>query len=108
MVLRQQSVDRRGGSGYWPASANKQEEQEAALRQDEEAVISGLRHELHTLRAADPGMSLLTAVEFTTSHADHRLGLLQTLYPEDRSVRSSDMGHDYPRLLKIASCVQNG
>jgi hypothetical protein len=52
----------------------KQDEEKAARRQ-EEAVISGLRHELQTLRAADPGMSLLTAVEFTTPDPGRRVAL---------------------------------
>ena len=76
-------------------------------RQEEEAVISGLRHELQTLRAAAPGMSLLTAVEFTTSDPSHRVALYRRCIPEDRSIRSGGVAQDDPRLLKIASLVAN-
>jgi hypothetical protein len=49
------------------AHKRKQEEQEAARRQEEEAVMSALQVELRALRATDPDMTLLDAVEFVTS-----------------------------------------
>lgn len=49
------------------ARKRKQEEMEAARRQEEDAVISVLRVELRALRAADPCMSLLTAVDYSTA-----------------------------------------
>ena len=45
------------------ARKRKQEETAAARRQEEEALISALGVELRALRATDPGMTLLTAVE---------------------------------------------
>jgi hypothetical protein len=35
----------------------------------------------------------------------HRIALYSRFIPEDRSIRSSGMGQDDPRLLKIASLV---
>jgi hypothetical protein len=78
---------------------------EAARRQEEEAVISALRVELRALRATDPGMSLLTAVEYITSDPAHRIALYRRCSAEDRSTRSRGMGQDAPRLLKITSSV---
>jgi hypothetical protein len=81
----------------------KQEETEAARRQEEEAVISMLAVELQALRGTDPGMTLLTAVEFVTSDPAQRIALYRLCSPEDRSVRSGGMGQD--RLVNIASLV---
>ena len=83
------------------ARKREREETEATRRQEEEAVISVLRVELRALRATDPGMSLLTAVEFTTSDHARRIALYRLCSPEDRSV----MGQDDPGPLKIASSV---
>jgi hypothetical protein len=83
----------------------KQEQAEATRRQEEEAVISGLQVELQALCCADPGMSLLTAVEYVTPDPGHRIALYRRCSPEDRGTRSGDMGHDNPGLLKIASLV---
>ena len=104
MLSRQQSLDRRGRERV-VARKREQEEAEAARRQEEEAVISVLRVELRALCAADPGMSLLTAVEFITSDPARRIALYRLCSPEDRSIRSSGMGQDDPGLLKIASSV---
>ena len=87
------------------ARKRKQEETEAARRQEEEAVISMLEVELQALRGTDPGMTLLTAVEFITSDPARRIALYRLCSPEDRSIRSSGMGQDDPGLLKIASSV---
>jgi hypothetical protein len=83
----------------------KQEETEAARRQEEEAAISVLKVELRALRATDPGMSLLTAVEYITSDPAHRIALYRRCSAEDRSIKSSGMGQDDPLLLKIATSV---
>ncbi len=66
-------------------------------------MISVLQVELRALRAADPGMSLLTAVEFTTSDPARRIALYRLCSPEDRSIIC--VGQDDPGLLKIASSV---
>jgi hypothetical protein len=87
------------------ARKRKQDDEEAARRQEEEAVVAGLRHELQALRGAEPGMTLLTAVEFVTPDPDRRVALYGLCSPEDRSMQSSGMGQDDPRLLKIASLV---
>ena len=67
------------------ARKRKQEETEAAHRQEEEAVISALRVELRALRATDPGISLLTAVEYITPDPARRIALYRCCSPEDRS-----------------------
>jgi hypothetical protein len=87
------------------ARKRRREETEDARRQDEEAVISVLRDELRVLRASDPGMSLLTAVEYITSDPALRIALYRRCSDEDQSTRSSDISQDNPRLLKIASSV---
>lgn len=61
--------------------------------------------ETESVRATDPGMSLLTSVEYITSDPARRIALYRCCSPEDRSTRSSGMGQDDPRLLKIASSV---
>ena len=83
----------------------KQEETSAARRQEEEALISALRVELRALCATDPGMTLLTAVEYITSDPAHRIALYRRCSVEDRSTRSRGMGQDDLLLLKIASSV---
>jgi hypothetical protein len=87
------------------ARKRKQEETETARRQEEEAVISALRVELRALRETAPGMSLPTAVEFTTSDPARRIALYRLCTAEDRSVRSSGLDQDDPNLLKIASSI---
>jgi hypothetical protein len=87
------------------ARRRKQEETEAADRQEEEAAISVLRIELRALRATDPGMSLLTGVEFITSNSAHRLALYRSCSLEDQSTGSNGMGQDDPVLSKIGSSV---
>lgn len=57
----------------------KQNEEEAARRQEEEAVVSALEVDLRTLRATDPSMSLLDAVDYITPDPDRRIALLWTL-----------------------------
>ena len=76
-----------------------QEEMKAKGRLEEEVVISGLQIELRALRAADPGMSLLTAVEYITSAAGRQLVLYRRCSLEDWNIGRSCMGHDNPRLL---------
>ena len=80
------------------ACKRKQEETEAAARQEEEAIISGLEVELRALRATDPGMSLLTAVEYITSDVGCQVVLYRRCSLEDWGIGSSCMGQDNPRL----------
>jgi hypothetical protein len=68
------------------ARKRKQEGTEAARRQEEEAVISALRVELRALRSPDPGMSLLTAVEYITPHPANSIDLYKCCHAEDQSV----------------------
>jgi hypothetical protein len=84
------------------ARKRKQDEEEAAHRLEEEAVLSGLRRELQALRAADPGMSLLDAVEFVTSDPGQRIALYRRC-AEDADIQARGLSQDDPRLLKIAS-----
>jgi hypothetical protein len=83
------------------ARQRKQEETEAARREVEGAVISGLEVELRTLRATEPGMSLLDAVEYTTCDPNRRIALYGRCSAEDWSVNG--MVQDDPHLLKIAA-----
>jgi hypothetical protein len=87
------------------ARKREQEETEAARRQEEEAVIAALRVELLALRGTDPGMSLLTAVEYVTSDPAHRFAVYRRCSTEDCSARS--IGQDDSDLLKIGSSVVN-
>jgi len=57
-------------------------------------VVSALRVELRALRSTDPGMSLLTAVEFTTFDPAQRIALYRRCSAEDLIVKSGDMGQD--------------
>ncbi len=74
------------------ACKRKQEETGAAGRQEEEAMISGLEVELRVLRATDPGMDLLTAVEYITSDSAARILLYRRFNAENRSIGSSGTG----------------
>jgi hypothetical protein len=99
------AIGRQQGRERLVARKRKQDEEEAARRQEEEAVVSALYVELRALRGTDPGMSLLDAVEYITPDPGRRIALYGFCSPEDQSVQSSGMGHDDPRLLKIASLV---
>ncbi len=81
----------------------KQEEAETVSRLEEEVVVSGLRVELRALRATDPGMSLLTAVEFITSDPAHRIALYRCCSTEDQSIGFSGKRQDDSGLLKIGA-----
>jgi hypothetical protein len=85
------------------ARKREQEETEAARRREEETVISVLEVELRALRATDPGMSLLTAVEYITSDPAHRVALYRLGSPENRSTSSRGVGQDDPHISNIAS-----
>jgi hypothetical protein len=85
------------------ARKRKREETEAAHRQEEEAVISGLRVELRALCATDPAMTLLMAVEYSTSNPARRLSLYRRCCAEDQSI--CGMGQDDARSSKIAPSV---
>ena len=87
------------------AFRRQQEETEAAGRQGEEAIISGLEVELRALRATDPGMSLLTATEYITSDPAARIVLYRRCNVENRSIGSSGTGQDDPGLSTIAWSV---
>jgi hypothetical protein len=96
------AIGRRQGRERALARKRKEDEEKAAHRHEEEAVISGLRQELQTLRAADPGMSLLTAVEYVTPDPAHRIALYRCC-AEDGDIQARGLNQDDPRLLKIAS-----
>jgi hypothetical protein len=85
------------------ARKREQEEAETPRRHEEEALISGLRVELRALRGTDPGMSLLTAVEYITSDPPHRIALYRCCHAEDRSIGPSGVGQD--GFLKTSSLV---
>lgn len=78
------------------ARERKQAETEAAGRQEEEAMISGLEVELRALRATDPGMGLLTAVEYITSDPGARILLYKRCNAENRSTGTSGARQDDP------------
>jgi hypothetical protein len=63
------------------ARKRKQQETDAAHRQEEEALVPLLEVELRTLCATDAGMSLLTAVEYSTPDPARRLSLPTLLRP---------------------------
>ena len=68
-------------------------------------MISGLEVELRALRATDPGMGLLTAVEYITSDPAARIVLYRRCNAENRSIGSSGTGQDDPGLSTIAWSV---
>jgi hypothetical protein len=68
------------------ARKREQEVTEAASREEEEAVISGLKVDLLRLRGMEPGMSLLTGVEYSTSNPAHRIALYRCCHGEDQSI----------------------
>ena len=57
------------------------------------------------LRATDPGMDLLTAVEYTTSDPAARILLYRRCNAEDRSIGSSGRGQDETGLSTVAWSV---
>jgi hypothetical protein len=65
-------------------------------------VISVLWVELQALRGTDPGMTLLTAVEFVTADPAHRIALYRRC-AKDGDVQARDLSQGDPRLLKIVS-----
>jgi hypothetical protein len=81
----------------------KQEEAEAARRLKEEVLVSALRVELRVLRATDPGMSLLNAVEYITPDPAHRVALYRCCSTEDQSIGSSGKRQDDSGLLRIGA-----
>jgi hypothetical protein len=96
------AIGRQQGRERLVARKCKRDEEEVSHRQEEEAVMSGLRHELQALQAADPGMSLLDAVEFVTSDPGHRITLYRRC-AEDADIQARDLSQVDQRLLKIAS-----
>jgi hypothetical protein len=68
------------------ARKRKREEMETAHRKDEDAMVARLRAELRALRSADPGMTLLTAVEYITNNPAHRTALYRSCHVEDPSI----------------------
>jgi hypothetical protein len=84
------------------ACKRKQEEIEAAGRQEEEAMISGLEVELRALRATDPSMDLLTAVEYITPDPAARIVLYKRCNAESRGIGACGTGRDGPGLSTIA------
>jgi hypothetical protein len=94
------AVDRREARERVAARKRRRQELEAARRQEEEAVISALEIELRALRATDPDMSLLSAVEYITPDLARRIALYRCCSPENRS-GSGGMGQDDTRILKI-------
>jgi len=87
------------------ACKRKQEETEAAARQEEAAMISALEVELQALRATDLGMGLITAVEYITSDPAARILLYRRCNAENRGIGSSGTGQDDPGLSTIAQSV---
>ena len=83
------------------ACKRKQEETEAAARQEEAAMISALEVELQALRATDLGMGLITAVEYITSDPAARILLYRRCNAENRGIGSSGTGQDDPGLSTI-------
>jgi hypothetical protein len=74
------------------ARMREQEETKAARRQKEEALVSLLEVELQALCATDPGMSLLTAVEFITPDPGHRIALfIRCCAEHDRAGAAEDL-----------------
>jgi hypothetical protein len=68
------------------AKRRLQEEAEIKRRQEEQALVSVLQVELQMLRSSDPGMTLLTAVEYITPDPARRIALYRGCHAEDYSI----------------------
>jgi len=87
------AIGRREGRARVAARRREQEVTEAASREEEEAVISGLQVEMRALCATDPGMTLLMAVEYSTSNPGHRIALYRRCSAGDQSIGADkDLG----------------
>jgi hypothetical protein len=73
---------------------HKQAEMKAAHAREQEAVVSSLHTELVALRATDPGISMLEAVEYITAHPSHRLILYRLCGTDDRGTTPSGQHQD--------------
>jgi hypothetical protein len=82
------------------ARKRRQEEMEGEQRREEEVVITGLQAELVALRATDPGMSLLTAVEYITSDPGRRFAIYRLCSPGGGNIKTRGTGQDAPSLAK--------
>jgi hypothetical protein len=82
------------------ARKRNQDDTEAAHRQEEGAVISGLEIELRAFQGTGPSMSLLNAVEYITPDPVRRLALYRRCRAEDQIRWHSQ---DESSLFKIAS-----
>jgi hypothetical protein len=80
------AIGRQRGRERVLARKREQEETASACWQEEEAVIFGLEVDIRMLRATDPGMSLLDAVEYATCDPDRRIAPYGRCSAEDRSV----------------------
>jgi hypothetical protein len=83
------AIGRQEGRERLVACKRKRQELEAARRQEEEAAMSALQVELQALCAADPGMSLLDAVEFITPDPGCRITLYRNCRGDDRNIGPS-------------------
>jgi hypothetical protein len=68
------------------AGKRNQAEMEAAHAREEEAMVSSLQADLRVLRSTDPGMTLLTPVEYITPHPAHRIALYRYCHAADQSI----------------------
>ena len=84
------AIDRQEARERVAARKREQKEAEAARQQEEEAVVSALEVELRPLRGTNPGMTLLTAVEFITSDPALRVALYGRCSAEDRSIGAAN------------------
>lgn len=100
LVSWQRLLNSGGGSGCWPASANRRKKKSRVGKRRRPLEV-----ELRVLQASDPRIDLLTAVEFITSDPAHRVTLYSCCTAGDRSIRSSGVAQDEACLLKIASSV---
>jgi hypothetical protein len=90
------------------ARKRQQAEMDAARLQEEEAELLGLEVELRMLRAGNPGMTMLIAVEFVTPDPAHRISLYRRCVGDDPSTTSSGIDQDESCLQVIRSAVAKG
>jgi hypothetical protein len=86
----------------------KQEETETAVRLKEEVLLSGLQVELRALRANDPAMSLLTAVEYITPDPGHQIALYRYCSTEEQRIGSGAKCQDDCGLMKTDASTVTG
>jgi hypothetical protein len=91
--------------GWQRVCKRERAEMDATCRQEEEAELLGLEVKLRLLRADEPGVTLLTAVEFVTPDPAHRVSLYRRCVADDPSTTSRGIDQGDSRVWVIGSAI---